>query len=82
MDKYAELLDGYNCFNTDLSIDELFEWLKKKIAKGNFESFRNSSDEELITLARLIRPIIKMKLEIANEIAREQLKKIKEKRRS
>jgi hypothetical protein len=79
MDKYSEFLDSYNFVSTERSEDELLAWLKKKIEKGDFESFKNYSDEELLALVKLIRPIIKLKLEVANELAREQLKNIKRK---
>ena len=71
MDKYQNNLESYNYFKSDISEDELLIQLKRKIMKGHFRQFKDCTDRELLKVAKVVKPFITFKLEIANDLARE-----------
>lgn len=65
--------------DSDVTLDELFEWLKDEIEKGNFPQFQDKSDEELLELVKVAKPLIEIELRLANAFAWEQVNSIKKK---
>ncbi|MCA9375387.1 hypothetical protein KC622_03585 [Candidatus Dojkabacteria bacterium] len=59
--------------NPDVTLDELFEWLKEEIEKGSFPQFKDKSDEELFELIKVAKPLIEVELKLANVFAWEQI---------
>lgn len=75
-------MNKMDLINSDVTLDELFEWLKDEIEKGNFPNFKNKSDEDLFELVKVARPLIEIDLKRANTFAWEQINSIKKKKRS
>mgnify|MGYP001159363360 CR=1 FL=1 len=75
-------MDKVDLIDSDVTLDELFEWLKSEIEKGNLLQFKNKSDEELLELIKAARPLIEIELKLANAFAWEQINSIKKKNRS
>ncbi len=65
--------------DSEVTLDELFEWLKDEIGKGNFPQFENKSDGELLELIKVAKPLIEIELKLANAFAWEQINSIKKK---
>lgn len=58
---------------TRITTDELFIWLKNKLAKGFFPKFNDLSNKEVMQLAILCKPLVSLKLDIAEKLAIIQL---------
>ena len=67
-------MDKMDLIDSDVTLDELFEWLQTEIAKGNFPQYKNKSDEELFELVKVAKPLIEIELKLANAFACEQVK--------
>lgn len=72
-------MDKIDLIDSDVTLDELFEWLKDKIKKGKFSPFKNKSDEELLELVKVAKPLIEIELRLANAFAWEQVNSVKKK---
>ena len=66
--------------DSSVTVDDIFTFMKKEITKGKFGKYKNCTDEELLEIARGIKPIIEIQLEFANRLALEQLRSIKKKK--
>lgn len=65
---------------SEVTLDELFEWLQLEIEKGNFPQFKYKSDDELFKLVKVAKPLIEIELRLANAFAWEQINSIKKKK--
>ncbi len=75
-------MDKMDLIDSDVTLDELFEWLKDEIRKGNFSQFKYKTDEELLELVKVAKPLIEIELKLANTFAWEQINSIKKKKKS
>lgn len=66
-------MDKMDLIDSEVTLEELFEWLRKEIEKGNFPQFKNKSDEELLELVRVSKPLVEIELKLANAFAWEQI---------
>jgi len=58
---------------TKITTDELFVWLKDKLDKGFFPEFKNLTDDGIMKLAMICKPLISSKLDVAEKLAIIQL---------
>ena len=68
--------------DSDVTLDEVFDWLKDEIEKGNFPQFKDKSNEELLELVKVTKPLIEIELKLANAFAWDQVNSVKKKNRS
>lgn len=73
-------IDKMELINSDITLDELFEWVQAEIEKGNFPQFKDKSDKELLELVKVAKPLIEIELKLANTVAWEQVNSIKKKK--
>ena len=67
--------------DSEVTLDELFEWMKNEIENGRFQQFKDRSDEELFKLVKVAKPLIEIELKLANTFAWEQINSIKKKKK-
>jgi len=75
-------MNKMDLIDSNVTLDGLFEWLKNEIDKGNFPQFKDKSDEELLELVKVAKPLIEIELKLANAFAWEQVNSIKKKKKS
>lgn len=75
-------MDKMELIDSDVTLDELFEWLKDEIKKGKFSQFNNKTDEESFDMIKVAKPLIEIKLKFANTFAWEQINSIKKKNKN
>ena len=74
-------MDKMDLIDSEVTLDELFEWMKNEIENGRFQQFKDRSDEELFKLVKVAKPLIEIELKLANTFAWEQINSIKKKKR-
>ncbi len=67
--------------DSEVTLDELFEWMKNEIENGRFQQFKDRSDEELFKLVKVAKPLREIELKLANTFAWEQINSIKKKKK-
>ena len=75
-------MDKMDLIDSEVTLDELFEWMKNEIENGRFQQFKDRSDEELFKLVKVAKPLIEIELKLANTFAWEQINSIKKKKKS
>ncbi|HQG57711.1 MAG TPA: hypothetical protein PLX79_01915 [Candidatus Dojkabacteria bacterium] len=65
---------------TQVTLDEVFSFIKERISQGAFPAFRNYSDKQLLSVAMTAKPLIEVHLTIAGRLAQQQLEENKLKR--
>ena len=70
-------MDKMDLIDSEVTLDELFEWMKNEIENGRFQQFKDRSDEELFKLVKVAKPLIEIELKLANTFAWEQINSIK-----
>lgn len=60
---------------THVTLDEVLTFIKEEIKKGNFPQFSDYSDQEILELAQVSKPLIEAKLDFAGKLAIKQLNK-------
>jgi hypothetical protein len=75
-------MDKMDLIDSNVTLDELFEWLKDEIEKGSFPQFKDKTDEELFKLGKVAKPLIEIELKLANTFAWEQVNSIKKKKKN
>lgn len=63
--------------DSNVTLDDLFEWLKKEIENGKYQHLKTKTDEELLDLVTVAKPLIEIELSLANAFAWEQVNSIK-----
>lgn len=58
------------------NVEDIFQWLKKKVRKGSFPTYSDYSDKELLDVAQGIFPVIQEHLDLASKLAAEQIEKL------
>ena len=74
-------MDKMDLIDSEVTLDELFEWMKNEIENGRFQQFKDRSDEELFKLVKVAKPLIEIELKLANAFAWEQINSIKKKKK-
>jgi len=74
-------MDKMDLIDSEVTLDELFEWMKNEIENGRFQQFKDRSDEELFKLVKVAKPLIEIELKLANTFAWEQINSIKKKKK-
>ena len=58
------------------NIEDIFQWLKKKVRKGSFPAYSDYSDTELLDVAQGMFPVIQEHLDVANDLAIKQIERL------
>jgi hypothetical protein len=64
---------------TQVTLDDVFDFIKQGIQNGEFPKFKNYSDEQLLSVAIVSKPIIEAHLTVAGRLALQQLEERKTK---
>lgn len=62
---------------TQVTLDEVFSFIKVRISQGGYQRFKDYSDEQLLAVAMISKPLIEAHLTTAGRLAIQQLEERK-----
>jgi len=62
---------------TQVTLDDVFNFIKQGIQNGEFQKFKDYSDDQLLSVAIISKPIIEAHLTVAGRLALQQLEERK-----
>lgn len=62
---------------TQVTLDDVFNFIKQGIQNGEFQKFKDYSDDQLLSVAMVSKPIIEAHLTVAGRLALQQLEERK-----